>query len=85
MPTILRQIDALAINKMSVLHWHAVDSDSFSLAMDSFPGLASKAAYSPRGKFDLDLLTCASSSLIVLCYYLPLDQVYTPSLSRSKS
>ena len=86
MPTILRQIDALAINKMSVLHWHAVDGDSFTLAMESFPGLASKGAYSPRGIFDPDLLAVpvefAHFDVFLLA---PLKQVYTPSPTRDKS
>lgn len=41
------------MNKMNVLHWHAVDADSFPLAMDAFPGLAAKGAYSPRGIYSV--------------------------------
>ena len=45
-PTILRQIDALAFSKMNTLHWHAVDADSFPLQSDTFPKLATAGSYS---------------------------------------
>jgi len=45
-PTILRQIDALAYNKMNTLHWHAVDADSFPIQSDTFPKLATTGSYS---------------------------------------
>ena len=34
---ILRTIDALSSVKMNVLHWHATDSQSFPLYIDSVP------------------------------------------------
>ncbi|KAI8084872.1 glycoside hydrolase superfamily [Halteromyces radiatus] len=43
---ILRTIDALAFNKMNVLHWHATDSQSWPLEFKSHPELSAKAAYS---------------------------------------
>jgi len=46
MPTLLRQIDALAYNKMNTLHWHAVDGDSFPIVSESFPKLASLGSFS---------------------------------------
>ena len=51
--TLQREIDALAMNKMNVLHWHAVDADAFTLAMDAFPTLASRGADSPRGVYSV--------------------------------
>ncbi len=52
-PTLLRQIDALAYNKMNTLHWHAVDADSFPLQMDAFPQLAAKGAFTPRATYSV--------------------------------
>lgn len=34
---IYETIDALMYNKMSVMHWHIVDEDSFPLKLDSHP------------------------------------------------
>lgn len=44
--SILRTIDALAYNKMNVLHWHLTDSQSWPLGLDKHPELAEKGAYS---------------------------------------
>lgn len=41
-------VDALMYNKMSVLHWHIVDEDSFPLILDSHPEIAQHAAFSPE-------------------------------------
>ena len=53
MDTLLRQIDALAYNKMNTLHWHAVDADSFPLELAAFPELAEKGAFSPKGRYSV--------------------------------
>ncbi|SAM02102.1 hypothetical protein [Absidia glauca] len=45
---LLRTIDALAYNKMNVLHWHATDSQSWPLVFKSHPELSAKAAYSKQ-------------------------------------
>lgn len=37
--TILRTIDAMAMTKLNVLHWHASDTQSFSLEIPSVPQL----------------------------------------------
>ena len=34
--------------KMSMFHWHIVDSQSFPLVVDTFPELAQTGAYSSR-------------------------------------
>lgn len=47
-PTILRQIDALSYNKMNVLHWHAVDAQSFPIESPTYPTLAEAGAWAPE-------------------------------------
>ncbi|RLN34859.1 beta-hexosaminidase 2 [Panicum miliaceum] len=42
---ILRTIDAMAVNKMNVFHWHITDSQSFPIELPSEPQLAEKGAY----------------------------------------
>ena len=48
-----RAIDAAAMNKMSVLHWHAVDAESFPLVTPSSPQL-SDGAYSRTAVYSMD-------------------------------
>lgn len=43
---IYETIDALMYNKMSVLHWHITDEDSFPLILKSHPELAQYGAFS---------------------------------------
>ena len=44
--TLLRAIDALAYNRMNVLHWHAVDADAFPLQLSAYDDeLARRGAY----------------------------------------
>ncbi|CAH0391059.1 unnamed protein product [Bemisia tabaci] len=43
---ILRTLDAMAMSKLNVLHWHATDSQSFPLDVPSFPEFARYGAYS---------------------------------------
>lgn len=48
MDLILDNLDAMAMNKMNVLHWHIADSQSFPYAPEDLPELAYKGAYHPR-------------------------------------
>lgn len=43
--SIMRTIDAMVMSKMSVLHWHLIDDDSWSIESLSYPNLTSYAAF----------------------------------------
>eukprot|EP01104_Vermistella_antarctica_P009494 TRINITY_DN2444_c0_g1_i3.p1 TRINITY_DN2444_c0_g1~~TRINITY_DN2444_c0_g1_i3.p1 ORF type:complete len:421 (+),score=77.81 TRINITY_DN2444_c0_g1_i3:70-1332(+) len=51
--TLYAAIDALSYNKMNVLHWHAVDAESFPVQVPSFPLLSEKGAYAPIAIYNL--------------------------------
>ncbi|RUS22059.1 glycoside hydrolase superfamily [Endogone sp. FLAS-F59071] len=44
---IQRTLDAMAASKLNVFHWHAVDAQSWPLAVDAYPNLTQNAAYGP--------------------------------------
>ena len=50
-PTVLDVVDALALHKMNVLHWHLVDSQAFPVRSELFPELAEKGAYDPLATY----------------------------------
>lgn len=44
---IQRTLDAMAASKLNVFHWHAVDAQSWPLAVAAYPNLTQNAAYGP--------------------------------------
>ena len=51
---IFETIDALMYNKMSVLHWHITDEDSFPLILNKHPEIAHYAAYSEEETYTVE-------------------------------
>uniref|UniRef100_A0A8R1HYI4 Beta-hexosaminidase n=1 Tax=Caenorhabditis japonica TaxID=281687 RepID=A0A8R1HYI4_CAEJA len=45
---IKRQLEIMSMNKLNVLHWHLVDSESFPYTSEKFPELHGVGAYTPR-------------------------------------
>lgn len=52
-PSILDQIDIMALAKLNILHWHIVDSQSWPLSLEVYPEMA-KDAYSKRETYAKD-------------------------------
>lgn len=48
---IRRTVDAMAVAKLNVLHWHLVDAQSFPLEVDAMPDLAGCGAYGPDERY----------------------------------
>jgi hexosaminidase len=49
-------IDSMSFSKLNVLHWHAIDSQSFPIDSTKYPLLSEKGQFKPHSHF------CASSS-----------------------
>lgn len=54
--TIKKLIEGLAMMKMSVLHWHISDSQSFPSESLLFPGLADQGAYHPSAVYSVEAM-----------------------------
>jgi hexosaminidase len=57
---LLQNLDAMAMSKLNVLHWHLTDWQSFPLISKSFPQLARKGALSPHSIYSRDDLVRVS-------------------------
>ncbi|XP_072942459.1 probable beta-hexosaminidase fdl isoform X2 [Epargyreus clarus] len=53
-PELLRTIDAMGACKLNTFHWHASDSQSFPLRLNSAPQLAQHGAYGPGAIYTPD-------------------------------
>jgi hexosaminidase len=51
---IVQQLDAMAMNKFNVLHWHITDSNAFPFYSKVYPQLPRKAAYHPGLTYSYD-------------------------------
>lgn len=54
LPAIKQHLDAMAMVKMNVLHWHVVDSQSFPFVSPSLPTMAASGAWSPTHVYTVD-------------------------------
>ena len=50
-------IDGMAVEKLNVLHWHAVDDQSFPLEVQSLPRLASAAQFGSDHTYSVENIT----------------------------
>lgn len=47
-------VDAMAMAKLNVFHWHMTDSQSFPLVLKSHPDLSAIGAYSPEKVYTIN-------------------------------
>jgi hypothetical protein len=50
---LLHTIDALALSKLNVMHWHIVDSSAFPCGSVTYPELAAAGAYDPSAVYSV--------------------------------
>ena len=55
--TILRVIEGMAVEKLNLLHWHAVDDQSFPVEVKSLPRLAQRGSFGPGLTYSAENVT----------------------------
>ena len=66
--TIKKVIDALALAKFNVFHWHLLDDDSFPLELEAYPNVTKNGAFSAEQTYSkadvLDIVNYAANLAI---------------------
>lgn len=52
--SILRTLDAMMYNKLSVLHWHITDDESFPIELPSIPEMQEYGSYGPAYRYSVE-------------------------------
>ena len=52
--SILRTLDAMMYNKLSVLHWHITDDESFPIELPSIPEMQAYGSYGRAYRYSVE-------------------------------